>query len=595
MKNILTLIFCLFLSTGSVSLFAQANQVKIGSPNVTAVVLGGLQADSAFRVPFLPKNYNYTKGQTTFRQVILATEDTSLWINKGSAQFQIFDQSDTNTTYGPTTPYYVNRQINKIIDDSTLNVKVLGFGLDRADSILFVDTPTVLTVNKAAQTYVPNTGAAYNVDLGTKTLTAGALYTDTVQAKPAQNLHLHGPGGSGIKIGGSAGSNITFDSYTIKVAGDSVLTTDSTGKMARYNLKGKLALYPLYTDTTLSVTIPSSYQVDSAKKNIRSTIAAGSVGAVTSALNGQFLYKSGDTLRGATNVRVDSVDKRLVLSQSDTTQPAVSLAGVKVYSDYYFGRGGLNVLDTTDIYTTTQEYLGNKQFGVVMPGSAAVPLTTLGTYVNNIGTGVVSVTTVNPASYDASVALSNFSRVTYRTVAVASSGAIVRVNSNLVSPGILVGNSKYIGGGKFCARFGVPNYNVGHRYFYGMHEVLSGTAYIEDPSAKTNCIGFGKDAGDATWYIFTRGASVTGNKINTGITPNVNYAYRVTITVPPRGNIAYFVIDEIVSPNTINTYRYTVTTLLPVQTRIYSQMWTSTVATSIATSICLIEMSEQTN
>jgi hypothetical protein len=511
-------------------------------------------------------------------------------------QVQIFDQSDTNTTYGPTTPYYVNRQINKIIDDSTLNVKVLGFGLDRADSILFVDTPTVLTVNKAAQTYVPNTGAAYNVDLGTKTLTAGALYTDTVQAKPAQNLHLHGPGGYGIKIGGSAGSNITFDSYTIKVAGDSVLTTDSTGKMARYNLKGKLALYPLYTDTTLSVTIPSSYQVDSAKKNIRSTIAAGSVGAVTSALNGQFLYKSGDTLRGATNVRVDSVDNRLVLPQSDTTQPSVSLAGVKVYPDYYFGRGGLNVLDTTDIYTTTQEYLGNKQFGVVMPGAAGT-IATIGTYLSNISQGTIGVatTTVNPASYDASVALSNFSSIKYTTTAASSGGAIVRTNSSLTSAGILVGASKYIGGGKFCARFGVPNYNIGHRYFYGLGASFAATEFTTDPSSKANTIGFGKDAGDATWHIFTRGASVTGNKINTGITPNANYAYRVTITIPTRGNIVYFVVDEIVNPNTINTYRYTVSTLLPTQVRVYAQMWAGTAATIIPTSLCLIEMSEQTN
>lgn len=592
MKKIAFLILIVaFLVQGNNNLFAQANTQKIGSPNVTSIVLGGLQADSALKVPFLPKTYNYTKGQTKTGQLILATGDTALYLNKGAVQVQIFDQSDTNTTYGPTTPFYVNKQINKIINDSTLAVKVVGYGLDRLDTILLVDSTVILNIDKSDRENVKYVGSNKNVDLGVNTITTRAALTDTVQAKPGQNLHLHGSGGTGIRIGGTAGANITFDSYATAVFGDSVLATDSTGRARRYNMKAKLALYPLYTDTALSVTIPSSYQLDSAKRNIRSTIAAGSVSAVTSASNGQMLYKLGDTLKGAANIGSDTTDGRLVLRQSATTQPSASSLGVKVYYDKYLGYGELGIIDTADIYTMTQRSLGYTQFGIMQPSTTSA-ISLLGTYVTNMVVFSTALT-CSTASYNASLALPNYTRSIISSAATSSSPALLRINNPNGASGILVGNSKLIGGGRYTFRGGVPNYNVGHRYFFGIMETLGQTVPNADPSSYSNIIGLAKDVSDTTWQIIQNNNSGSALKVNTGLTPNSSYAYRLTITVPSRGTPIYVILDEITSPNNVNTYRYVLSTDLPTQVRLYSTAFGSTAATSILTSIAVIETSEE--
>lgn len=531
MKKIAFLILTIaFLILGNGSLFAQANTNKIGSPNTTSIVLGGLQPDSAFRVPFLPKNYNYNKGQTTFRQLILATEDTTLYLNKGSVQVQIFDQSDTNTTYGPTTPYYVNKEINKVINDSTLNVKVVGYGLDRIDSILLVDSTKVLTVNKAAQTYIK--------------------YPDTVL------------------------SAIVPSAYQV----------DTAKKAIR-------AASVKYPDTLNSVTIPSSYQVDTAKANIRRVITNSSVSAVTSATNGQMLYKLGDTLKGASNVVSDTTDGRLVLGQSTTTQPSASTLGAKVYYDKYLGLGELGIIDTAELYTSTQRSLGYTQFGVMQPSTTSA-IALLGTYVTNMVVFSTALT-CSTASYNASLALPNYTRSIISSAATSSSPALLRINNPNGASGILVGNSKFIGGGRYTFRGGVPNYNVGHRYFFGIMETLGATVPNADPSSYSNIIGLAKDVSDTTWQIIQNNNTGSALKVNTGLTPNSSYAYRLTITVPSRGTPIYVILDEITSPNNVNTYRYVLSTDLPTQVRLYSTAFGSTAATSILTSIAVIETSEE--
>lgn len=61
---------------------------------------------------------------------------------------------------------------------------------------------------------------------------------DTIQAHSSMGLHLHGTGGQGIMVGAGGGGNITFDAYPTTVPGDSVLTTNSSGGVLRYDLAG---------------------------------------------------------------------------------------------------------------------------------------------------------------------------------------------------------------------------------------------------------------------------------------------------------------------------------------------------------------------
>jgi len=550
MKNIVILILFLFLSIGSVNVFAQANTGKIGSPNTTTIVLGGLQPDSALRVPFLPKNYNYTKGQTTFRQLILATEDTTLYINKGSDQFQVFDQSDTNTTYGPTTPYYVNRQINKIIDDSTLNVKVLGFGLDRADSILFVDTPTILTVNKAAQTYVPNTGAVYDVDLGGKSLTTNKVRADTLQAKSSMGIHMHGTGGLGIMVGAGGGGNITFDAYPTTTTGDSLLGTNSSGGLIRYNMKAKLAEYVTYADTNNALVIQSGSQIDTAKKNIRASIAASSVGGVTSATNGQLLYKSGDTLRGA-NFGVDTTDKRLMFPANTSTVTVTTPynGGTKFYNVNTLGLSELIISDTVAIPSALQRSLNAQVTGQVVPTSGT-GFSSFGhlAYAGMMVAAAPTAATFATSSESSTSQQMGYPRLVYSTLATANGTATVRCGSLTQSGGIFGGSSKFSSGsGRGTFIFSMPTYLATERFFVGYTAVTS--AIVGDPSGasqnNTPLFGLCKDAGDTTFQFIRNDNSGTPTKVNTGVVPNTNDVYRVTCYVSPDNK--YYVRLQVLS------------------------------------------------
>jgi hypothetical protein len=98
--------------------------------------------------------------------------------------------------------------------------------------------------------YVPYAGAIADLNLGANNLITSLVKTDTVQANSSMGVHIHGTGGKGIMIGAGGGGTITFDDYPITVPGDSVYTGNGSGGLLRYDLKGKLATYQLYSDTT---------------------------------------------------------------------------------------------------------------------------------------------------------------------------------------------------------------------------------------------------------------------------------------------------------------------------------------------------------
>lgn len=163
--------------------------------------------------------------------------------------------------------------------------------------------------------YVPYTGATNNVNLGAYDLTTSNVHTDTVQANSSMGLQLHGTGGQGIMIGAGGGGNITFDAYPTTTPGDSVLTTNSSGGLLRYDLKGKLAIYLLKSDSTLYQT---KYRSDTARSNLWPAINAKGTGSVTSVatgfgLSGGTITTSGTLLVDTTNVptqyRVDTASR----------------------------------------------------------------------------------------------------------------------------------------------------------------------------------------------------------------------------------------------------------------------------------------------
>jgi hypothetical protein len=576
MKNIAILILFLLFSTQGTTLLAQANTQKIGSPNVTSIIQGGLQADSAFRAPFLPKNYNYTKGQTTFRQLILATEDSSLYINRGDVQTKIFTQRDTNTAYGPTTPFYVNQQINTLINDSALEVKSLGFGIKRMDTILYVDTPSVVTQTVIKTKYVPYDSAKANVNLGEFDITTSNVHTDTVMARGSLGLHLHGTGGKGIMVGAGGGGNITFDDYPTSVTGDSVLSTNSSGGLVRYNLKDKLADYLLKADTSIlfdSINLKLNI-VDTSNIRLRPIAgdnmaitgtypnltfsATGGGGSPTSATDRQVLYKGGgDILKGAANVQIDSTDGRLVFPyNNDTSQVLTSYTGGnKVYTRNTIGRTSVMVVDTSSIPYALQGALNAQQYSSVVPNvtiAGNFSVARDGLFFNAAATSIPvngTTYTLAHATYNATNTQSNYARGVVPTAAGA--GSITGLRTTLGAPvGIICPTSKHgRGGGRGTFMFSLPAYAATQFFYYGYHDNAS-ASYVT-PSTFfniSNSVGIGKDVTDTELQFMWSSSFPTGvQKVSTGITPNSEDVYRITVYISPVSD--FYIQLEVINNN----------------------------------------------
>jgi hypothetical protein len=145
--------------------------------------------------------------------------------------------------------------------DSAMLADSMAVKLSIGDSATRYVTPKRLADSTAAVRaaipsvtgFVPYTGANSNVNLGGFGLLARKFTGDTVQASGSMGIHIHGTGGTGIMVGAGGGGNVTFDAYPTTVAGDSVLTTNSSGGLLRYNLKSKLANYLLVSDTGVYV------------------------------------------------------------------------------------------------------------------------------------------------------------------------------------------------------------------------------------------------------------------------------------------------------------------------------------------------------
>jgi len=75
--------------------------------------------------------------------------------------------------------------------------------------------------------------------------------------------------------------------------------------------------------------------------------------------------------------------------------------------------------------------------------------------------------------------------------------------------------------------------------------------------------------------------SVTPTKVSTGITPNAEDVYRVTVYVAP--NSAYYIQLEVLNKNRITVRTFNPTTNVPaVSTKLYPMQWINNATTGAA-------------
>lgn len=188
MKRFLLYIILLF---STISAEAQS-PTPIGAKNATLEVLGNMMVDSSFSLPWIDTSTVNTKaGQRAIGQIGISKTDSLPKFRKDGYFVSVFTSYDTN--YSVSSHAYIEDRINQLLNDSSLHVSQVGYGLKKQDSTIYVDSVQVATqediamINATLSTKgtVNRVSAGYGLTGGNITDT-GTLKVDTtgIAAKP---------------------------------------------------------------------------------------------------------------------------------------------------------------------------------------------------------------------------------------------------------------------------------------------------------------------------------------------------------------------------------------------------------------------------
>lgn len=195
--------------------FTSSAQTPIGGKNTSVRSLGGFICDSSFNLPFVSPTKRFTKGGAdTLRAMFVSTTDTLPKFMKNGVVLRQYTDADTANLVA--TKNFVFAQINQVVNDSSIKVIALGYGLKRVnDTVLLCDTGQMVTVSYAAENYLSITksndsfvkysGSNKALNMGNNPITAKRVNTDTLESNTSAGLHLHNASHQDIFIAGAGG------------------------------------------------------------------------------------------------------------------------------------------------------------------------------------------------------------------------------------------------------------------------------------------------------------------------------------------------------------------------------------------------------
>jgi hypothetical protein len=338
---------------------------------------------------------------------------------------------------------------------------------------------------------------------------------------------------------------------------------------------------------------------------VRDSLAALSGGGSSTLIKANefnMLYKAnGDTtIRGTTKVRVDTTDLRMEFA-FDTTTTAVTTdphGGVKMWGSNRMGMGAVRINDTVSIPAALQRAINTQITSTLMPNTTLITgAAATGNYsIDGPVSIMTGASTLNVlGAYNSTIQHLNYTKLVITTSTAANQTVGIRNNSTLKPLGLICGNTKFSGGGgrgTFTASF--PTYNVGQRIFIGYNTVVGPP--LTDPTTflgANNGLGVGKDAADTTLQFFNSNNINVPIKVNTGVTPNTEDVYRVTVYVAP--NSTYYIQLEVISKSApIRVITYNPTTFVPpVSAKIYPMQYINNAATGVAIQYGFIYATEE--
>ena len=440
--------------------------------------------------------------------------------------------------------------------------------------------------------YVPYTGATGNVDIGTHTFTAkdgvfnhssgSGVALSVTKGGAGEALTVNKTSGSGNAMSVTGGVTQLSELHTTTPIADAYIASAAT-----WNAKGTVnSVATGYGLTGGTITTTGTLIADSTllatkllvKKQIDSVAAlsgGGGGGSPISASPFNMLYKSStDTIRGTDKAYIDTTDNRLVFA-NDTTTTAVNTdpnGGTKVFGSNRMGMAALRLLDTVSIPAALQRAINAQTASLMFPVFPGIVFTN-----NYLYTGMLS-TVGTPsyvvAAYNSTIQHFNWNKYLLTTASGANSNALIRTTGITNPAGIICGNTKFSGGGgRGTFTFSFPAYLSTERIMIGY--VGAGVAAISaDPSSmvgSTASLLLIKDAADATLsFMHTNTSGGAATKVNTGITPNSEDVYRLTVYIAP--NSTYYMQLEVLSksaPTRVVTINPT-TNIPPVSSRMVS-------------------------
>jgi hypothetical protein len=390
-------------------------------------------------------------------------------------------------------------------------------------------------------------------------------------------------------------------------------TQRAIGTYARKIVKDTASALRTAINTKGSGTVTSIQLVGGTNVTITPTTAITTSGTYTISATGgsstivkanefNMLYKAnGDTtIRGTTKVRVDTTDLRMEFA-FDTTTTAVTTdphGGVKIWGSNRMGMGAVRINDTVSIPAALQRAINTQITSTLMPNTTLITgAAATGNYsIDGPVSIMTGASTLNVlGAYNSTIQHLNYTKLVITTSTAANQTVGIRNNSTLKPLGLICGNTKFSGGGgrgTFTASF--PTYNVGQRIFIGYNTVVG--APLTDPTTflgANNGLGVGKDATDTTLQFFNSNSVNVPIKVNTGVTPNTEDVYRVTVYVAP--NSTYYIQLEVISKSApIRVITYNPTTFVPpVSAKIYPMQYINNAATGVAIQYGFIYATEE--
>jgi collagen type VII alpha len=288
--------------------------------------------------------------------------------------------------------------------------------------------------------------------------------------------------------------------------------------------------------------------------------SSGSSASVSGATN-SIQFNNGGTLGGATNSFI--INGNVALSVTPTAASASS-SGLVVQA--LGGTSGIDSrLSSVDLYGRIIQYgtnSANKIISRISPSGNNILIgegnwnsVVLQSFVGATAPGAVT------RAYDATNLAPNFFVTAFKAANNAANGFC----------GIRIGNTSRAGIQWMSNRSGAflqvtmtfRAWNTASRLFVGYQSLNSTPSASARIDSYLSMVGLGKDDNNTNLQWMTNTSSGTATTVDTGILPNVNDVYRMSIYIPPTCDVAYFTLEQLTYTTTTIVSSHTATTNLP--------------------------------